>query len=66
MQKVTRKQLWRGFILFTISCNIVGVGLGMYVQNHWSAFGHAASAIMMTLLYLETLEQGEEDSDDEQ
>ena len=66
MRKVTRKQLWQGFILFALSCNIIGVGLAMYVKSYWTALGHASLAITMLFIYLENLEQGKEDSDDEQ
>lgn len=66
MRKVTRKQLWKGIILFALSCNITGVGLAMYVKNYWAALGHTSLATTMLFIYLETLEQGKEDSDDEQ
>jgi len=66
MKKVTRKKLWQGWILFALSCNVIGVGLAMYVKSYWTALGHASLGISMLFIYLETLEQGKEDSDDEQ
>lgn len=66
MRKVTRKQLWQGFILLSLVCNIVGMILGVWVGSSWIAFGHGISAVVAVLIYLETLEQGKEDSDDEQ
>lgn len=66
MRKVTRKQLWQGFILLSLVCNIVGMILGVWVGSSWIAFGHGISAVVAVLIYLETLDEGKEDSDDEQ
>lgn len=66
MRKVTRKQLWQAFILLSLVCNIVGMILGVWVGSSWIAFGHGISAVVAVLIYLETLDQGKEDSDDEQ
>ena len=66
MKKVTRKKLWKGFILFSLVCNILGMILGVWAGSSWIAFGHGISAIVAVFIYLETLEQGKEDSDDEQ
>lgn len=66
MEKVTRKKLWKGWILFVLSGNVIGVGLAMFIHNHWIALSHLSLAITMLFIYLETLEQGKEDSDDEQ
>ena len=66
MEKVTRKKLWKGFILFSLVCNILGMIMGVWVGSTWIAFGHGISAIVAVFIYLETLEQGKEDSDDEQ
>ena len=66
MRKVTRKKLWQGWILFALSGNVIGVGLAMFIHSHWIALSHLSLAITMLFIYLETLEQGKEDSDDEQ
>ena len=66
MKQVTRKKLWQGFILLTLFCNTLGVCFEMLVQNSWSAVGHAGCGLLMVVLYLDTLEQGEEDDNDEQ
>jgi hypothetical protein len=66
MNKVTRKKLWKGFILFTLLANIVGVGLNMFTETYWGALGHASCALFTVFMFLDTLEQGEEADDDEQ
>lgn len=66
MNKVTRKKLWKGFALFSLVCNILGMIMGVWVGSTWIAFGHGISAVVAVLIYLETLDKGPEDSDDEQ
>jgi predicted Co/Zn/Cd cation transporter (cation efflux family) len=66
MNQVTRKKLWKGFILFTLVTNILGMVLGVWVGSTWIAFGHGISAVVSTLVYLETFDKGPEDNDDEQ
>ena len=66
MNKVTRKKLWKGFALFALVTNILGMILGVWVGTAWIAFGHGISAIVAGLIYLDTLDKGPEDSDDEQ
>ena len=66
MNKVTRKKLWKGFVLFCLVTNILGMVLGVWVGSTWIAFGHGISAVVSTLVYLETFDKGPEDNDDEQ
>jgi hypothetical protein len=66
MNKVTRKKLWKGFALFSLVANIVGMILGVWVEAAWITFGHGISAVVSGLIYLDTLNEGPEDSDDEQ
>ena len=66
MNKVTQKKLWKGFALFSLVANIVGMILGVWVGAAWIAFGHGISAVVSSLIYLDTLNQGPEDNDDEQ
>jgi hypothetical protein len=66
MNKVTRKKLWKGFALFSLVANILGMILAVWVGNAWIAFGHGISAVISGLIYLDTLNEGPEDSDDEQ
>jgi hypothetical protein len=40
--------------------------LGVWVGSTWIAFGHGISAVVSTLVYLETFDKGPEDNDDEQ
>lgn len=67
MKKVTRKKLWKGFALFCLVSNILGMVLGVWVGSTWIAFGHGISAVVSTLMYLETFDKGtEEEVEDEQ
>lgn len=66
MNKVTQKKLWKGFALFCLVANTVGMILGVWVGSTWIAFGHGISAVVSALIYLDTLDKGPEDSDDEQ
>ena len=66
MNQVTRKKLWKGFVLFCLVTNILGMVLGVWVGSTWIAFGHGISAAVSTLVYLETFDKGEEADDDEQ
>lgn len=66
MNQVTRKKLWKGFVLFSLVANILGMILGVWVGSTWIAFGHGISAVVAVLIYLDTLDKGPEDSDDEQ
>jgi hypothetical protein len=66
MNQVTRKKLWKGFVLFSLVCNILGMTLGVWVGSTWIAFGHGISATVSALIYLDTLDKGPEDDDDEQ
>ncbi len=66
MNQVTRKKLWKGFVLFSLVTNILGMVLGVWVGSTWIAFGHGISAVVSTLVYLETFDKGEEADDDEQ
>jgi predicted Co/Zn/Cd cation transporter (cation efflux family) len=66
MNQVTRKKLWKGFILFTLVTNILGMVMGVWIGSTWIAFGHGISAVVSTLIYLETFDKGPEDNDDEQ
>jgi hypothetical protein len=66
MNQVTRKKLWKGFVLFCLVTNILGMVLGVWVGSTWIAFGHGISAVVSTLVYLETFDKGPEDNDDEQ
>ena len=66
MNQVTRKKLWKGFVLFCLVTNILGMVLGVWVGSTWIAFGHGISAVVSALVYLETFDKGEEAADDEQ
>jgi hypothetical protein len=66
MNQVTRKKLWKGFVLFCLVTNILGMVLGVWVGSTWIAFGHGISAVVSALVYLETFDKGEEADDDEQ
>ena len=66
MNQVTRKKLWKGFVLFCLVTNILGMILGVWVGSTWIAFGHGISAVVSALVYLETFDKGEEADDDEQ
>ena len=66
MNQVTRKKLWKGFVLFSLVCNILGMIMGVWVGSTWIAFGHGISATVSALIYLDTLDKGPEDDDDEQ
>ena len=66
MNQVTQKKLWQGFALFSLVANILGMILGVWVGTAWIAFGHGISATVSVLIYLDTLDKGPEDSDDEQ
>ena len=66
MNQVTQKKLWKGFALFSLVANILGMILGVWVGSTWIAFGHGISATVSALIYLDTLDKGPEDSDDEQ
>jgi predicted Co/Zn/Cd cation transporter (cation efflux family) len=66
MNQVTRKKLWQGFVLFCLVTNILGMVLGVWVGSTWIAFGHGISAVVSTLVCLETFDKGEEADDDEQ
>jgi hypothetical protein len=66
MNQVTRKKLWKGFVLFCLVTNILGMVLGVWVGSTWIAFGHGISAVVSTLVYLETFDKGKEADDDEQ
>jgi hypothetical protein len=66
MNQVTRKKLWKGFVLFCLVTNILGMILGVWVGSTWIAFGHGISAVVSALVYLETFDKGEEAADDEQ
>jgi hypothetical protein len=66
MNKVTRKKLWKGFALFSLVANILGMILGVWFEAAWIAFGHGISAVVSGLIYLDTLNEGPEDNDDEQ
>jgi hypothetical protein len=66
MNQVTRKKLWKGFVLSCLVTNILGMVLGVWVGSTWIAFGHGISAVVSTLVYLETFDKGPEDNDDEQ
>ena len=66
MNQVTQKKLWKGFVLFSLVCNILGMILGVWVGSTWIAFGHGISATISALIYLDTFDKGPEDSDDEQ
>ncbi len=66
MNKVTQKKLWKGFALFALVTNILGMILGVWVGTAWIAFGHGISAIVAGLIYLDTLDKGPETCNDEQ
>lgn len=66
MNKVTQKKLWKGFALFTLVINILGMILGVWVGTAWIAFGHGISAVVAGLIYLDTLDKGPETCNDEQ
>ena len=66
MNQVTRKKLWKGFVLVSVVVNILGMVMGVWVGSTWIAFGHGISAVVSTLVYLETFNKGEEADDDEQ
>jgi hypothetical protein len=66
MNQVTRKKLWKGFVLVSVVVNILGMVMGVWVGSTWIAFGHGISAVVSTLVYLETFDKGEEADDDEQ
>lgn len=66
MNQVTQKKLWKGFALFCVVANILGMILGVWVGSTWIAFGHGISAVVAVLIYLDTLDKGPEDSGDEQ
>jgi hypothetical protein len=66
MNQVTRKKLWKRFILFSLVCNILGMVFGVWAGSSWIAFGHAISAVVAVLIYLETFDKGPEDDYDEQ
>jgi hypothetical protein len=66
MNQVTRKKLWKGFVLVSVVVNILGMIMGVWVGSTWIAFGHGISAVVATVMYLETFDKGEEAADDEQ
>jgi uncharacterized membrane protein YuzA (DUF378 family) len=66
MNQVTRKKLWKGLVLFSLVTNILGMVMGVWIGSTWIAFGHGISAVVSTLIYLETFDKGPEDNDDEQ
>jgi lipoprotein signal peptidase len=66
MNQVTRKKLWKRFILFSLVCNILGMAFGVWAGSSWIAFGHGISAVVSVLIYLETFDKGPEDDNDEQ
>ena len=66
MNQVTRKKLWKGLVLFSLVTNILGMVMGVWIGSTWIAFGHGISAVVSTLIYLETFDKGPEDSGDEQ
>lgn len=66
MNKDTQKKLWKGFALFTLVANILGMILGVWVGTALIAFGHGISAIVAGLIYLDTLDKGPETCNDEQ
>jgi hypothetical protein len=66
MNQVTRKKLWKGLVLLSLVTNILGMVMGVWIGSTWIAFGHGISAVVSTLIYLETFDKGPEDNDDEQ
>lgn len=59
MNKVTRKKLWRGFMLFSFVCNILGAILSIAMGQWFIAVGHLAATTVMTTMYLNELEEKE-------
>jgi len=65
MNQVTRKKLWKVFLLFTMFVNAFGVCWNMTTESYWGALGHASCAVLAVLMYLETKEEQEDDEDEQ-
>jgi hypothetical protein len=66
MKKVTQAQFWKALTLLTVGCNVIAAMLNIYTKDYWTALAFASAAIVFTVVYLSQLEEGKEDSDDEQ
>ena len=66
MKKVTREKSQRRFTLLVVGCNVIAAMLNIYTKDYWTALAFASAAIVFTVVYLSQLEEGKEDSDDEQ
>jgi len=66
MKKVTREKSQRTFTLLVVVCSAIAAMLNIYTKDYWTALTFASAAIVFTVVYLSQLEEGKEDSDDEQ
>jgi hypothetical protein len=66
MKKVTQEKLQKVLTLLAVGCTVVGAMLNIYTKDYWTALTFASAAIVFTVTYLSQLEEGKEDSDDEQ
>ena len=66
MKKVTREKSQRRLTLLVVGCNVIAAMLNIYTEDYWTALTFASAAIVFTIVYLSQLEEGKEDSNDEQ
>ncbi len=66
MKKVRQEKLQKVLTLLAVGCTVVGAMLNIYTKDYWTALTFASAAIVFTVTYLSQLEEGKEDSDDEQ
>ena len=66
MKKVTREKSQRTLTLLVVVCSAIAAMLNIYTKDYWTALTFTSAAIVFTVTYLSQLEEGKEDSDDEQ
>jgi len=66
MKKVTSEKSQRRFTLLVVGCNVIAATLNICTKDYWTALAFASAAVIFTIVYLSQLEEGKEDSNDEQ